>query len=111
MRSIGWGQALTLKLQHRTPEWKVPAELESLLNLRELRHRTLKERATRERALRHRAWKPMDGQNKRHPSAQTGNNVPSRDHFDFDEKGSSFVAKTGTFVVWVMTEPPDRCHD
>jgi hypothetical protein len=53
----------------------------------------------------------MDGQNMRHPSAQTGDNVPSRDDFDFDEKASSFVAKTGTFVVWVMTEPPDRCHD
>jgi hypothetical protein len=41
----------------------------------------------------------MDGQNMRHPSPQTGDNVPSRDGFDFDEKASSFVAKTGTFVV------------
>ena len=98
MQSIYLGQALTLKLQHRTPEWKVPAGLESFLNLRELRHRTMKERVSRERALRHRAWKPMDGQNMRHPSAQTGDNVPQRDGFDFDEKVSSFVAKTGTFV-------------
>ena len=60
MRSIGWGQARTLKQQHRTPEFKVPAELSSSLDLREHRHRTLKERASGESALRHRACKPMD---------------------------------------------------
>jgi hypothetical protein len=45
------------------------------------------------------------------PYTESGGNIPQRDRFDFAEKASSFVAKTGAFMAEEMTEAPHRCHD